>query len=102
MPIALPAQPRKNSLIPWSTQLYQFSDAFSRPVTLLPVAHADTTPQTSKGAKKLSDWLQSDYCKKRGITKDSVAEVVKRALVVQPNVSEATFQQISVRLRKRN
>ena len=42
---------------------------------------------SSKGNKKLSDWLQSDYCKKRGITKDTVAEVVRKALVTQFNVS---------------
>jgi len=35
----------------------------------------------SKGAKKLSDWLESDYCKKRGITKNTIAEVARRALV---------------------
>jgi hypothetical protein len=40
----------------------------------------------SKGTKKLSDWLESDYCKKRGITKDTVAEVVNRALVSQPTI----------------
>ena len=40
---------------------------------------------SSKGTKKLSDWLESDYCKKRGITKDTVDEVVRMALVVQPD-----------------
>ena len=35
---------------------------------------------SSKGTKKLSDWIQSDYCKKRGITEDTVAEVVRQAL----------------------
>ena len=35
----------------------------------------------SKGTKKLSDWLESDYCRERGITKDTVAEVVKKTLV---------------------
>ena len=35
---------------------------------------------SSKGTKKLSEWLESDYCKKNGITKDSVAEVVRQAL----------------------
>jgi len=35
---------------------------------------------SSKGTKKLSDWIQSSYCKKRGINKDTVAEVVKNAL----------------------
>lgn len=35
---------------------------------------------SSKGTKKLTDWIQSSYCKKRGINKDTVAEVVKEAL----------------------
>jgi len=34
----------------------------------------------SKGAKKLSDWLQSSYCTARGINKETVAQVVKKAL----------------------
>ena len=38
---------------------------------------------SSKGNKKLSDWLESDYCKKRGINKDTVAEVVRKALVAK-------------------
>ena len=37
----------------------------------------------SKGTKKLSDWLESDYCKKRGINKDTVSEVVKQALRIE-------------------
>jgi 5-methylcytosine-specific restriction endonuclease McrA len=41
---------------------------------------------SSKGNKRLSEWLHSDYCKKRGITKETVAEVVKRALVATPQV----------------
>lgn len=32
---------------------------------------------SSKGSKKLCDWFKSNYCKKLGINKDSVAEVVK-------------------------
>ena len=35
---------------------------------------------SSKGTKNLSDWIQSSYCKKRGINKDTVAGVVKNAL----------------------
>jgi hypothetical protein len=42
----------------------------------------------SKGTKKLSDWLGSEYCRKRGINKDTVAEVVKRALVSQPTIPD--------------
>lgn len=35
---------------------------------------------SSKGAKILSDWLQSDYCKRNGINKNTVSGVVKKAL----------------------
>jgi len=34
----------------------------------------------SKGTKKLSDWIHSKYCKNKGITYDTVAEVIKNAL----------------------
>lgn len=34
----------------------------------------------SKGAKSLEGWLKSDYSRKKGITKDSVATVVKEAI----------------------
>jgi len=45
------------------------------------IARCCVSCNASKGAKKLSDWLESKYCKKRGITKDTVAEVVRRALL---------------------
>ena len=35
---------------------------------------------SSKGSKLLEDWLNSDYCELKGITINSVAEVVKAAL----------------------
>ena len=35
---------------------------------------------SSKGTKLLADWMQSDYCKKKGIKQCSVAGVVKKAL----------------------
>lgn len=38
----------------------------------------------SKGAKLLEDWLNSDYCKNKEITKDSVASVVKEAIKNPP------------------
>ena len=38
---------------------------------------------SSKGTKKLSDWMKSNYCKKRGINKDTVAEIVKQALKIE-------------------
>jgi hypothetical protein len=42
----------------------------------------------SKGTKRLSDWLESEYCRKRGITRDTVAEVVRRRLAIPPNASD--------------
>jgi hypothetical protein len=37
---------------------------------------------SSKGTKELSVWLDSSYCKRRGISRDTVADVVKQALRV--------------------
>ena len=34
----------------------------------------------SKGTKKLSEWINSKYCKDKGITQETVSEVVKQAL----------------------
>ena len=34
----------------------------------------------SKGQKQLSVWLQSAYCKERGITPETVAPIVKKAI----------------------
>ena len=34
----------------------------------------------SKGQKNISEWLESDYCKSKNITTDSVADVIKNAL----------------------
>ena len=35
---------------------------------------------SSKGARELSVWLESSFCKNRRISRDSVAEVIKKAL----------------------
>lgn len=35
---------------------------------------------SSKGSKLLQDWLKSDYCLKKGIDANSVADVVKKVL----------------------
>lgn len=37
---------------------------------------------SSKGQKQLSEWLQSKYCKERGITPDSVAPIIKQAIAL--------------------
>jgi 5-methylcytosine-specific restriction endonuclease McrA len=44
------------------------------------IARCCVACNSSKGTKSLSDWLQSCYCKKKGINKDTVAEIVKVAL----------------------
>lgn len=44
------------------------------------IARCCASCNSSKGTKKLSDWIQSSYCKKHGINKDTVAEVVKEVL----------------------
>jgi 5-methylcytosine-specific restriction endonuclease McrA len=33
----------------------------------------------SKGTKKLSDWLESSYCKKKKISKETIANVVRKS-----------------------
>ena len=40
----------------------------------------------SKGAKLLEEWLESDYCKRNNINKDSVAQVVKKAIENPPKL----------------
>jgi hypothetical protein len=44
------------------------------------IARCCASCNASKGTKTLADWLESAYCKRRGISKDTVADVVKRAL----------------------
>ena len=40
----------------------------------------------SKGAKLIKDWLNSEYCKRKKITIDNVATVVKEALANPPKI----------------
>jgi len=51
-----------------------------RIVTRENIARCCMSCNASKGAKILSDWLNSSYCKQRNITHDTVAPVVKIAL----------------------
>jgi hypothetical protein len=48
------------------------------------IARCCISCNASKGAKDLIVWLDSNYCKKRGITKDSVASIVRKALDFPP------------------
>jgi hypothetical protein len=59
-------------------------------INLENIARCCFSCNSSKGNKKLSDWLESDFCKRRGITKDTVADVVRKALVAQFSVSNGS------------
>ena len=54
-------------------------------VTRENIARCCVACNSSKGTKNLADWLQTNYCKRRGINKNTVAEVVKEALRFQDN-----------------
>jgi len=49
-------------------------------VTRENIARCCVACNSSKGTKDLADWIQSDYSKAHGITEDTVAGVVKKAL----------------------
>jgi hypothetical protein len=41
---------------------------------------------SSKGTKDLTDWLESDYCEKKSITAETIADVVKMAFRNPPKL----------------
>lgn len=51
-------------------------------VTRKNIARCCAACNSSKGSKPLAEWIESNYCRTRGITRDTVAEVVKQALRV--------------------
>lgn len=44
---------------------------------------------SSKGVKELAVWLESAYCKKRGISPDTVSDVIKKALQIKSGTPNA-------------
>ena len=44
----------------------------------------------SKGSKTLAEWFNSAYCIDKNINEDTVAEVVKKAIVSPPTRTDAT------------
>ena len=44
------------------------------------IARCCAACNSSKGTRNLSDWIRSSYCKEHGINRETVAEVVKKAL----------------------
>lgn len=57
-------------------------------VNLDNIARCCFSCNASKGTKNLADWLQSDYCRNRGITENTIAEVARRALAAPPKSYE--------------
>jgi hypothetical protein len=52
----------------------------ARIITLENIARCCIGCNASKGTKRLIDWLQTKYCRTRGITRESVASVVRSAI----------------------
>ena len=52
----------------------------ARIVTPQNIARCCASCNSSKGTNALAVWIESSYCKRRGIRPDTVAEVVKQAL----------------------
>jgi hypothetical protein len=59
----------------------------ARIITRENIARCCCSCNASKGAKLLSIWLESAYCKQRSISLETVAEVVKAALMRSPQLS---------------
>lgn len=70
-----PADGSRTSVATWE---HIVNDA--RIVTRENIARCCASCNSSKGTKALSAWIESAYCKRRGIGPDTVADVVKEAL----------------------
>lgn len=51
------------------------------------IALCCTSCNASKGAKKLEEWLESEYCRSKEITKETVAQIVRKALINPPQTN---------------
>ncbi len=49
-------------------------------ITIANIARCCAPCNSSKGKKLLAEWLESNYCKEKGINKNTVATVIKKAL----------------------
>lgn len=59
----------------------------ARIVTIENIARCCFSCNASKGAKELSVWLESKYCKSNGITRETVSKVVRQALENPPKIT---------------
>ena len=55
-----------------------------RIITIENISRCCFSCNSSKGAKDLGIWLESAYCKNKNITKSSVSDVIKQALLHPP------------------
>jgi len=51
-------------------------------VTRENIARCCSSCNSSKGTKDLAVWIESPYCKKRGINRETVAPIIRKALDV--------------------
>jgi hypothetical protein len=58
----------------------------ARIVTLENICRCCVSCNASKGTKVLEVWIESTYCKKKGISAETVAGVVKKALKNPPKI----------------
>jgi hypothetical protein len=70
--------PRRGPRVAVATWEHIINDATIK--TLHNIARCCVACNSSKGAKALSAWIASAYCKKRGITKATVAQVLRQTL----------------------
>jgi hypothetical protein len=54
-------------------------------ITRANIARCCVSCNSSKGKKLLANWINSTYCKGKNITKQSVSEVVRAALLQPPS-----------------
>jgi 5-methylcytosine-specific restriction endonuclease McrA len=57
-----------------------------RIVSLENICRCCMSCNSSKGTKDLDDWFESPYCKKKGITAETVADIVKKAIENPPHI----------------
>ncbi|MCX5784894.1 MAG: HNH endonuclease [Elusimicrobia bacterium] len=70
-----PADGSRKSVATWE---HIVNDA--RIITRENIARCCASCNSSKGTKKLSFWIESNYCKRHGIHRETVADVIKEAL----------------------
>ena len=75
--------PKGGSRITVATWEHIINDASI--ITRENIARCCTACNSSKGTKLLTEWMQSNYCKTRGIREDTVAQVAKEALETAKN-----------------